>query len=65
MEKPNGVTMAHIDYILTNRPDIVKYVTVIDQVNIGSDHRMVMSNIKFDVEMERKSTDDQEATKCS
>ena len=44
-----------IDYILTNRPDIVTDVTVINQVNIGSDHRMAMSNIKLDVEVERKT----------
>ena len=54
MEKPKGVTKTEIDYILTNRPDIVTYVTDINQVNICSDHRLVMSNIKLDVEVERK-----------
>ena len=44
----NGETKIETDYILTNRPDIVTDVTVIDQVNIGSDH------IKLDVEVERK-----------
>ena len=52
---PNGVTTTEIDYILTNRPDIVTYVTVNNQVNIGSDHRLLMSNIKMDVEVERKT----------
>ena len=42
-------------YILTNRPDIVTGVTVINQVNVGSDNRMVMSNIKLDVEVKRKN----------
>ena len=55
MESPNGVTKTEIDYILTNRPDIVTDVTVINQVNIGSDHRMAMSNIKLDVEVERNN----------
>ena len=32
--------------IPTNRPDIVTDVTAINQVNIGSDHRLAMSNIK-------------------
>ena len=36
------------------RPEVVIHVTVINQVNIGSDHRMAMSNIKLDVEVERK-----------
>ena len=50
---PNGATKTKIDYILTNRSDIVTDVTVISQVNIGSDHKLVMSNIKLDVEVER------------
>ena len=54
-ESPNGVTKTAIDYILTNRPDIVIDVTVISQVNIGSDHKLVMSNIKLDVEVDRKN----------
>ena len=54
-KSPNGVTKTEIDYILTNRPDIVTDVTVINQVNIGSDHRLVMSNIKPDVDVERKA----------
>ena len=44
-----------IDYILTNRPDIITYVTVINQVNTGSAHRTAMSNIKLDVEEERNT----------
>ena len=50
----NGVTNTETDYILTNRPDIVAGVIVINQVNTGSDHRLVMSNNKLDVEVERK-----------
>ena len=53
MEKSNGVTKTELDYILTNRPDIVTDVTVINQVNIGSDDIMVLSNIKLDVEVEK------------
>ncbi len=40
-------------YLITHRPDIVTDITVINQVNIGSDHRMAMSNIDLDVEVER------------
>ena len=57
---PYGVAKAEIDYILTNRQNIVTDVTIINQVNIGSDHRMVISNIKFNVEVEKKTVDDQE-----
>ena len=51
---PNGVTNTESYYILTNRPYIMTYVTVINQVNIGSYHIRVLSNIKLDVEVERK-----------
>ncbi len=40
-------------YLITHRPDIVTDITVINQVNIGSDHRMAMNNIDLDVEVER------------
>ena len=60
---PSGVTNTDIDYILTNRSEVVNDVTVINLVIIGIDFRMVMSNIKLDLDMERKTRDDQEATK--
>ena len=44
-----------IDYIITNRPVFVTNVTVINPVIIGLAHRMVMSNLKLDVEVERKT----------
>ena len=52
---PNGVAKTTTDYLLANRPDIVTDVTVINQVNIGSDHILVMSNSKLHVEVERKT----------
>ena len=53
-KSPKGVTKAEIDYFLTNRPDVVTDVTVINKVNIGNNNRKVVSNIKLDVEVERK-----------
>ena len=43
----NGVRKTEIDYILTNRPDIATVVTVINQVNIGSDNRLDMYNMNW------------------
>ena len=40
-------------YILAKRPDSVTDVTVINQINIVSDHRLAMSKIKLAVEVER------------
>ena len=54
-KSPNSTTKAEIDYVLTNRPDIVTDVTVINQVSSGSEDRMVMSNIKLNVEVDRKN----------
>ena len=54
VENPNGGTKSEIDSILTNRSDSVTDVTVINQDNIGSDHRMAMSNIKLDADVEIK-----------
>ena len=51
-KSPNGATKTETDYLIY-RLDIVKDVTVINQVNIGSEHRMPMSNIKLDVEIDR------------
>ena len=42
LAKPNHYTIVMRDF------------NVINQVNIGSDHRLVMSNIKLDVEVEKK-----------
>jgi len=45
--------MTEIEYI-TNRPCLATDVTVIIHVNMGSDHRIVMSNTKLDKVMETK-----------
>ena len=51
-KSPNGVTK--FEYILTNRRYIVTDAGVINQVIIGSDHRLVMSNIKLELRCKGK-----------
>ena len=51
-QKKAGVTKIEIDYIITNRPTMVTDVTFINQANLGSDHRLVMSTIKLDIKVE-------------
>ena len=53
-KSPCGVTN-EIDFILTNRRDIMKNVTVLNKVNVGSDHRMVRAEIKINLKRERKN----------
>ena len=43
-----------IDYIMTDKPSMVTDVTVINRINIGSDHRMVMGSIMLNTRAERR-----------
>ena len=49
---PEGHTKNEIDYIMTDRPSMVTDVTVINRINIGSDHRMVMGSITLNTRAE-------------
>ena len=51
---PDGNTKNEIEYIMTDKPSIVTDVTVINRVNIGSDHRMVMGSITLNTRAERR-----------
>ena len=53
-KSPKGVTKIEIGHILTTMPDIITDVTVINHVNIGSDHRLVVNNIKLDARWKGK-----------
>ena len=53
MEKPRGKTKNEIDYIMIDKPNMITDVRVINRINIGSDHRMLMSNIRLDTKAER------------
>ena len=50
---PGGNTKNEIDYIMTDKPSMVTDVTVLNRVNIGSDHRMVMGTITLNTRAER------------
>ena len=54
MENPDGHTKNEIDYIMTDKPSIVTDMTVINRVNNGSDHRMVMGSITLSTRAERR-----------
>ena len=38
---------------MTNRPDIIKNVVVMNRVNTGSDHRLVRCKVDFHTKIER------------
>ena len=50
MENPYGHTENEVDYIMTDKPSMVTDVTVINRINIGSDHRMVMGSITVTIQ---------------
>ncbi len=51
---PDGHTKNEIDYITTDKPSMVTDVTVINSINIGSDHRMIMGSITLNTRAERR-----------
>ena len=51
---PDGNTNNEIDYIMTDKPSMVTDVIVMNSVNIGSDHMVVMGYIKLNTRAERR-----------
>ena len=51
---PDGPTHNEIDYIMTDKRSMVTDVTVINRINIGSDHMMVIGCIKLNTRAERR-----------
>ncbi|XP_041472578.1 uncharacterized protein LOC121421843 [Lytechinus variegatus] len=52
-QSPNGTTRNEIDFILTNRPDIITDVSVLNRFNTGSDHRLVRAKMHVNFKLER------------
>ena len=50
---PDGTTKNKIDFITTNRKNIVQDVTVINRITVGTDHRLVRSKIVINTKGER------------
>ena len=50
---PDGNTRNEIDFIMTNRPDTIKDVVVMNRVNTGSDHLLVRCKVDFHTKIER------------
>ena len=51
---PDRHTNNEIDYIITDKPSMVTDVTVINRINIESDHRMAMGSITLNTRAERR-----------
>ena len=49
-KNPDECTRNQMDFIMTNRQDIIIDVAVINRVNTGSDHKFVRSKVKFSVQ---------------
>ena len=52
-KSPNGTAKNEIDYIVTDKIENIKDVTVVNKVDVGSDHRMVACRAKFEFQRER------------
>ena len=51
---PDGHTRNEIDDIMTDKPSMVTDVTVINRINIGSDHMIVMCSITLNTRADRR-----------
>ena len=51
---PDGHTTNEIDYIMTDKPSMVTDVIVINRINIGSDHMMVMGSVTLNSRAEMR-----------
>ena len=54
LRRPNYETLNEIVYIMADKHQIVKNVEVMNELNIGSDHRMVRCRVKIDTKRERR-----------
>lgn len=52
-ESPDGRTKNEIDFIITDKRQIVKDVTVLNTCRTGSDHRMVRCKVQMELDRER------------
>lgn len=53
-KSPDGNTKNEIDFVITGVKRLVQDVTVLNQLSVGSDHRMVRATVKIDVRAERR-----------
>ena len=51
---PDGHTKIKKDYIMTDKPSTATVVTVINRINIGRDHGMVMGSVTLNTRAERR-----------
>ena len=51
---PDGNTKNEIDYPMTDKPSMVTDVIVINRINIGTDHGIVMGSVTLNTKAERK-----------
>ena len=54
LRRPNYETLNEIVHIMADKHQIVKNVEVMNELNIGSDHRMVRCRVKIDTKRERR-----------
>lgn len=51
---PYRSTKSEIDYIITDKKEIIYYITVVNKIWIGNDYHMVRTKISLNTKKERK-----------
>ena len=54
---PNKMTKNEIDYILIIKENVINNTEIINQINLGSDHRMIGSTMTLNTKFERSKND--------
>ena len=53
-ESPDGRTKNEIDFIITEKLNIIKNISTMNKIDVGSDHRFLRARIELDTKLERK-----------
>ena len=52
-KSPDGCTKNEIDFIMVNQESTIENLTVLNRVNVGSDHRLVRARFNFNTNIDR------------
>ena len=52
-KSPDGSTKNEIDFIMVNQESTIENLTVLNRVNVGSDHRLVRARFNFNTNIDR------------
>ncbi|XP_069985524.1 craniofacial development protein 2-like [Penaeus vannamei] len=55
-ESPDRKTQNEIDFIVTDKLNIIKDISTMNKIDVGSDHRFLKATVELDAKLERKKS---------